>query len=190
LPGKVIEVADPLFAGRANGGRVSAISADRKSITLDRDNVVAKAGDRLVINGENGKAQTRIVQSIAGRVITVTTAFDVNSIAVQNIWVLDAQDLATMKFRVISITQDDKHQFSITALQYNPSKFDAIDTGAHFEEAPISIVNPTVQDAVTNVTITSESRVDQGINVATMIVSWAQARGAVKYLVEWRKDDG
>ncbi|EHU2375589.1 hypothetical protein A0159_RS08825 [Acinetobacter baumannii] len=190
LPGKVIEVADPLFAGRANGGRVSAISADRKSITLDRDNVVAKAGDRLVINGENGKAQTRIVQSIAGRVITVTTAFDVNSIAVLNIWVLDAQDLATMKFRVISITQDDKHQFSITALQYNPSKFDAIDTGAHFEEAPISIVNPPVQDAVTNVTITSESRVDQGINVTTMVVSWTQARGAVKYLVEWRKDDG
>ncbi len=189
-PGRVIDIADPLFAGRANGGRVSKISADRKSITLDRDNVVAKAGDRLVINGENGKAQTRIVQSIAGRVITVTTAFDVNSIAVQNIWVLDAQDLATMKFRVISITQDDKHQFSITALQYNPSKFDAIDTGAHFEEAPISIVNPTVQDAVTNVTITSESRVDQGINVATMIVSWAQAKGAVKYLVEWRKDDG
>ncbi|MFA3383327.1 host specificity protein [Acinetobacter baumannii] len=190
LPGKVIEVADPLFAGRANGGRVSAISADRKSITLDRDNVVAKAGDRLVINGENGKAQTRIVQSIAGRVITVTTAFDVNSIAVQNIWVLDAQDLATMKFRVISITQDDKHQFSITALQYNPSKFDAIDTGAHFEEVPISIINPTVQDAVTNVTITSESRVEQGINVTTMVVSWTQARGAVKYLVEWRKDDG
>lgn len=189
-PGRVIDIADPLFAGRANGGRVSKISADRKSITLDRDNVVAKAGDRLVINGENGKAQTRIVQSIAGRVITVTTAFDVNSIAVQNIWVLDAQDLATMKFRVISITQDDKHQFSITALQYNPSKFDAIDTGAHFEEAPISIVNPTVQDAVTNVTITSESRVDQGINVATMIVSWAQAKGAVKYQVEWRKDDG
>lgn len=190
LPGKVIEVADPLFAGRANGGRVSAISADRKSITLDRDNVVAKAGDRLVINGENGKAQTRIVQSIAGRVITVTTAFDVNSIAVLNIWVLDAQDLATMKFRVISITQDDKHQFSITALQYNPSKFDAIDTGAHFEEVPISIINPTVQDAVTNVTITSESRVEQGINVTTMVVSWTQARGAVKYLVEWRKDDG
>ncbi|EPF6349203.1 TipJ family phage tail tip protein [Acinetobacter baumannii] len=190
LPGKVIEVADPLFAGRANGGRVSAISVDRKSITLDRDNVVAKAGDRLVINGENGKAQTRVVQSIAGRVVTVTVAFDVNSIAVQNVWVLDAQDLATMKFRVISITQDEKHQFSITALQYNPSKFDAIDNGAHIDDAPISIVNPTAQDPVTNISITSESRVDQGINISTMIVSWAQARGAVKYLVEWRKDDG
>lgn len=188
LPGKVIEVADPLFAGRANGGRVSAISADRKSITLDRDDVVAVAGDRLIINGEDGKAQTRIVQSISGRVVTVTHEFD--AIAAQNVWVIDAQDLATMKFRVISITQDEHHQFSVTALQYNPAKFDAIDKGAYFNEVPISIVNPTIQDPVTDIVVTSESRVDQGINVATMIVSWTQAKGAVKYQVEWRKDDG
>nr|WP_228200849.1 phage tail protein [Acinetobacter baumannii] len=188
LPGKVIEVADPLFAGRANGGRVSAISADRKSITLDRDDVDAVAGDRLIINGEDGKAQARIVQSISGRVVTVTHEFD--AIAAQNVWVIDAQDLATMKFRVISITQDESHQFSVTALQYNPAKFDAIDKGAYFDEVPISIVNPTIQDPVTDVVVTSESRVDQGINVATMIVSWAQAKGAVKYQVEWRKDDG
>ncbi|HCA5722743.1 TPA: host specificity protein J [Acinetobacter baumannii] len=187
-PGRVIDIADPLFAGRANGGRVSKISADRKSITLDRDDVVAAAGDRLIINGEDGKAQTRIVQSISGRVVTVTHEFD--AIATQNVWVIDAKDLATMKFRVISITQDESHQFSVTALQYNPAKFDAIDKGAYFDEVPISIVNPTIQDPVTDVVVTSESRVDQGINVATMIVSWAQAKGAVKYQVEWRKDDG
>ncbi|MFA3397493.1 phage tail protein [Acinetobacter baumannii] len=187
-PGRVIDIADPLFAGRANGGRVSKISEDRKSITLDRDDVVAVAGDRLIINGEDGKAQTRIVQSISGRVVTVTHEFD--AIATQNVWVIDAQDLATMKFRVISITQDESHQFSVTALQYNPAKFDAIDKGAYFDEVPISIVNPTIQDPVTDVVVTGESRVDQGINVATMIVSWAQAKGAVKYQVEWRKDDG
>ncbi|MDA3492837.1 phage tail protein, partial [Acinetobacter sp. AOR33_HL] len=190
LPGRVIDIADELFAGRANGGRVSKISADLKSITLDRDDVVAKAGDRLVINGENGKAQTRIVQSISGRVVTVTLPFDANSIAVQNVWVLDAKDLATMKFRVISITQDEKHQFSITGLQYNPQKFDEIDNGAFFEDTPISIINPSTQEPVKDVLITTESRVDQGINVTTMIVSWVQAKGAVKYLVEWRKDDG
>ncbi|MDC5144985.1 phage tail protein [Acinetobacter baumannii] len=187
-PGRVIDIADQLFAGRANGGRVSKISADRKSITLDRDDVVAVAGDRLIINGEDGKAQTRIIQSISGRVVTVTHEFD--AIAAQNVWVIDAQDLATMKFRVISITQDEHHQFSVTALQYNPAKFDAIDKGAFFDEVPISIVNPTIQDPVTDVVVTSESRVDQGINVATMIVSWTQAKGAVKYQVEWRKDDG
>ncbi|MDO3668568.1 phage tail protein, partial [Acinetobacter baumannii] len=187
-PGRVIDIADPLFAGRANGGRVSKISADRKSITLDRDDVVAVAGDRLIINGEDGKAQARIVQSISGRVVTVTHEFD--AVAAQNVWVIDAQDLATMKFRVISITQDEHHQFSVTALQYNPAKFDAIDKGAYFDEVPISIVNPNIQEPVSNIVITSEDRVDQGINVATMVVSWTQAKGAVKYQVEWRKDDG
>ncbi len=188
LPGKVIEFADPIFAGRANGGRISAISADRKSITLDRDDVVAIAGDRLVINGENGKAQTRIIQSITSRVITVSVAFD--EIAPQNVWVIDAQDLATLKFRVLSVVQSDSHQFTITALEYNPKKFDAIDHGAHYIDVPISIVNPNIQEPVSNIVITSEDRVDQGINVATMVVSWTQAKGAVKYLVEWRKDDG
>ncbi|HEC0038098.1 phage tail protein [Acinetobacter baumannii] len=188
LPGKVIEFADPIFAGRANGGRISAISADRKSITLDRDDVVAVAGDRLIVNGENGKAQTRIVQAITGRVITVSVAFD--EIAPQNVWVIDAQDLATLKFRVLSVVQSDSHQFTITALEYNPKKFDAIDHGAHYIDVPISIVNPNIQEPVSNIVITSEDRVDQGINVATMVVSWTQAKGAVKYQVEWRKDDG
>jgi len=189
-PGRVIEIADELFAGRANGGRVSAISEDRVNLTIDRDDVVAKPGDRLVVNGENGKAQTRVIQSINGRVITVTLPFDLGSIAAENIWVIDAQDLATMKFRVISIRQEEKNKFTINAIQYNSKKFDEIDNGAYFEEVPISIINPTIQDPVSDILITSENKVNQGINITTMILSWKQAKGAVKYLVEWRKDNG
>ena len=187
-PGKVIEIADELFAGRANGGRISAVSADRKIITLDRDDVVCRAGDRLVVNGEDGKAQARIVSSKIGRKVTVAVAFD--SVAAENVWVVDAQDLKTMKFRVMSITQDEKHQFSITALQYESAKYDAIDFGAFIDERPISIINPTIQAPVTNVLISSESMVQQGLSVATMVITWDQAQGATKYQVEWRKDDG
>ncbi|WP_151834427.1 host specificity protein J [Acinetobacter junii] len=186
-PGRVIEIADELFAGRANGGRISKVSADRKIITLDRDDVVCRAGDRLVVNGENGKAQTRIVSSKVGRNVTVTVAFE--SVAAENVWVVDAQDLKTMKFRVMSITQDEKHQFSITALQYESSKYDAIDFGAFIDERPISIINPTIQAPVTNVLISSESMVQQGLSVETMVITWDQAQGATKYQVEWRKDD-
>lgn len=187
MPGKVIEVADPLFAGRANGGRVSVISSDKKSITLDRE-VVAMTGDALIINGEDGKAQRRIIAGVEAHVITVTLPFD--NIAAQNVWVIDAHDLATMKFRVMSVTQNEKHQFTIKAVQYNAQKYAAIDSGAYVEDVPISIINPTVQAAVSSVTITSENRVDQGINLTTMIISYQQAEGAVKYQVEWRKDDG
>lgn len=187
-PGKVIEIADELFAGRANGGRISAVSADRKIITLDRDDVVCRAGDRLVVNGENGKAQARIVLSKIGRKVTVIVAFE--SVATENVWVVDAQDLKTMKFRVMSITQDDKHQFSITGLQYESAKYNAIDFGAFIDERPISIIKPTIQAPVTNVLISSESMVQQGLSIETMLITWDQAQGATKYQVEWRKDDG
>lgn len=187
-PGKIIEISDELFAGRANGGRVSSVSADRKTITIDRDEVVCSPGDRLVVNGEDGKAQGRIVSSVNGRNITVTVAFD--AVAPENVWAVDAQDLKTMKFRVMSITQDDKHQFSITALQYESAKYDAIDFGAFIDERPISIINPTVQAPVTSVLISSETMVQQGLSVETMIITWPQVQGATKYQVEWRKDDG
>ncbi|MFW2042308.1 host specificity protein J [Acinetobacter sp. ULE_I053] len=188
LPGKVIELADELLAGRANGGRISSVSVDLKQITLDRDDVVCRAGDRLVVNGENGKAQARVVSSIAGRVVTVVSAFD--SVAPQNVWVIDAQDLATMKFRVVSISQDEPHQFTITALQHADSKFNAIDHGAFIDDRPISIINPTTQDPVESVTISSEQMVQQGMSVETMVISWPQAKDATKYQVEWRKDNG
>lgn len=187
-PGRVIEIADELFAGRANGGRISKVSANLRTITLDRDDVVCRAGDRLVVNGEDGKAQARIVSSKIGRNVTVTVPFD--SVAAENVWVVDAQDLKTMKFRVMSITQDDKHQFSITALQYESAKYDAIDFGAFIDDRPISIINPTVQAPVTNVLISSENMVQQGLSVETMVITWDQAQGATKYQVEWRKDDG
>lgn len=188
LPGKVIELADELLAGRANGGRISSVSADLKQITLDRDDVVCRAGDRLVVNGENGKAQARVVSSITGRVVNVVSAFD--SVAPQNVWVIDAQDLATMKFRVVSISQDEPHQFTITALQHADSKFNAIDHGAFIDDRPISIINPTTQDPVESVSISSEQMVQQGMSVETMGISWPQAKGATKYQVEWRKDNG
>lgn len=187
-PGRVIEIADELFAGRANGGRISKVSANLRTITLDRDDVVCRAGDRLVVNGENGKAQARIVSSKIGRNVTVTVAFD--SVAAENVWVVDAQDLKTMKFRVMSITQDDKHQFSITGLQYESAKYNAIDFGAFIDERPISIINPTVQAPAESVSITSETMVQQGLSVETMLITWDQAQGATKYQVEWRKDDG
>ncbi|MDQ8936657.1 TipJ family phage tail tip protein [Acinetobacter rudis] len=188
LPGKVIEVANHLLAGRDNGGRISAVSKDRKSITLDRDDVVCRAGDRLVVNGEDGKSQARTVSGINGRVVTVVAAFD--SVAAQNIWVVDAKDLATVKYRVLSVVQDEQHQFTITALQHNPAKYDAIDHGAFIDERPISIIQPSTQAPVESVTISSEQMVQQGLSVETMIIGWPQAKDATKYQVEWRKDNG
>ncbi|WAJ74588.1 TipJ family phage tail tip protein [Moraxella bovis] len=186
-PAKVIEISDELFAGRATGGRVLAINKAKTIITLDRT-ITAKTGDTLVINGDDGTSQRRQIRSVSGDKITVTKAF--GDISVENVWVLDSQDLATMKFRVLSVTADENHQFTITAVQYNPAKYDAIDTGAYIDERPISVINPTVQAPTKSVNLSSYHTVNQGVSITTLVIGWEQVAGAVKYAVEWRKDNG
>lgn len=184
--GSIINVSDEVLAGRANGGRVSAVSSDFLTVTVDRD-VVVSVGDTLIINADDGKAQRRIVSAVNGRNVTVSVAFD--GVSSQNVWAVDSSDLKTMRFRVLSIKQDDV-TFSITALQHEPQKYDAIDYGAIVEPTAISIIKPNVIAEPKNVAITQRNRVEQGQNITTMLVSWEQVSGAVAYDVEWRKDNG
>ncbi|MCF4997370.1 DUF1983 domain-containing protein [Pseudomonas syringae] len=186
LPGHIIPVADSLLAGREVGGRISVAAG--RVLTLDRD-TQAKAGDRLIINLPGGRAEGRTVQRVNGRSITVTTNYSEPPIA-QLQWALDADDLAIPLYRVLRTKRTTEGDFEISALQYEPSKFAYIDTGARLEERPISVIPITVVPAPASVTIVSNSAVVQGLSVATMTISWPAVAGAVGYDIEWRKDSG
>lgn len=186
LPGHIIPVADSLLAGREVGGRISAAAG--RVVTLDR-NTQAKAGDRLIINLPDGRAEGRTVQSVNGRDVTVTTNYSEPPIA-QLQWALDADDLAIPLYRVLRTKRTAEGDFEISALQYEPSKFAFIDTGARLEERPISVIPITVVPAPASVSLSSTSSVVQGLAVATMTISWPAVNGAVGYDVEWRKDSG
>lgn len=188
--GRIIEVADPLLAGRAIGGRIAKISTDRKTITVDRD-VVVKAGDRFVINNDSGEQESRQVSSVNGRNITVSVAFD--EPAVQNVWAIDSDDLKLMRFSVISVTQNKSEEeltFSVVGVQHEPGIFDAADYGAVIEQRPVSVIDINTQAPVTDIDIKSENRIVQGIDVTNVLISWTQVSGAVSYEVQWRRDDG
>lgn len=186
LPGHVIPVADELLSGRPNGGRIAA--AVGKVVTLDRDTHI-KAGDRLIINLPNGSAQGRTVQSVAGRAVTVTTAYSVQP-EPQLQWAIDADDLAIQLFRVLKTARTAEGEYEITGLEFNPSKFAAIDTGAKLEERPISVIPVTTVPPPASVTLTSDYAISQGLAVSTMTIAWPAVEGAVGYDVEWRKDNG
>ncbi|AMW64547.1 tail fiber protein (endogenous virus) [Pseudomonas phage phiAH14a] len=186
LPGYVIPIADELLAGRPVGGRISAVNG--KVITLDRD-TQAKPGDRLILNLPDGKCEGRTVQLVSGRQVTVTVAYSVMP-EPELVWALDADDLAIPLYRVVSVARPEPGVFEISAVQYDPSKFAHIDTGARLEERPISVVPITVVPAPASVDITSNYSVDQGLAISTMNISWPAVTGAVAYDVEWRKDSG
>lgn len=186
LPGYVIPIADSLLAGREIGGRISAVSG--RVITLDRD-TQAKAGDRLIVNLPNGKAEGRSISSVSGRAITVTTTFSVQPVP-QLIWALDSPDLAVPLYRVMRVSRPEQGVFEINALQYEPGKFAAIDTGAKLETRPVSVLPTGVIDPPASVELSTFTAVDQGIAVTTMTISWPAVSAAVAYEVEWKRGDG
>ncbi|AON71095.1 host specificity protein J [Pseudomonas aeruginosa] len=186
LPGYIIPVADSLLAGREIGGRISGIAG--RVVTLDRV-TQAKAGDRLIINLPSGRAEGRTVQSVNGKAVTVTAAYS-ETPEPELCWALDADDLAVQLYRVMSTKRDDNGQWTINGLQYEPSKFDHIDTGARLEDRPISVIPITTVAPPASVTLTSHYQFDQGLAVSTMTIAWPPVEGAVAYDVEWKKDSG
>lgn len=187
LPGYIVGIADEMVAGRPLGGRISKVNG--RNITLDRVSSAA-VGERLIVNLPTGKSEGRTIQTVAGKVITVTTAFSVTPVP-QSVWAIDASDLALQLFRVTGITEgSDGVSYDITAIEYDSNKFARIDTGARIEDRPISVIPPGVQPPPTNVLIDSFSALSQGLAITTLRVTYEPAAGAIAYEAEWRRDNG
>lgn len=185
-PGQIICVADELFSGRANGGRISA--ATKRVITLDIDAEVHEE-DRLILNLPSGKSEGRIVKSVFGRLVTVMADYS-ELPEPECSWSVESADLAVMRFRVQTIEPQGLHQFKIAATQHEPLKYPAIDTGARIDPQPTSIIPPGVMSPPANIGIAARSVVSQGIAVTSMRITWDSVPGAIAYNVEWRKDSG
>ncbi|HEJ1691015.1 TPA: phage tail protein [Pseudomonas aeruginosa] len=181
-PGQVVALADPMLAGRANGGRISAVSG--RAITVDRD-VDIPVGARLRVNLPSGRSEARAIQGLDGRVITVVADFSEEP-SPESGWAIDYDDLALMQFYVKNVTRPSWEQFQLEVIQHEPGKFDAIDHGAIIDSRPISVLPSGVQDPPARVLISQHIAFEQGLAVTIMTIAWDAAPGAVAYDVEWR----
>lgn len=180
--GQIIAVADPMLAGRANGGRISSVAG--RVITVDRD-IDLSTGAKLRVNLPSGKTEARVISSLDGRRVTLAASFSEVPEAECG-WILEYDDLKTMQFLVRNITRPEWHQYQLECIQHEPSKFDAIDFGAVVDIRPISGIPVGVQAAPGAVFVTQHVVIEQGIAVTNMTISWDAAPGAVAYDVEWR----
>lgn len=185
-PGYIIAVADELLSGKVMGGRISAVNG--RVIKLDR---VADAapGDRLILNLPSGASQSRTIQAVNGESVTVTTAYSETPQA-EAVWVVESDELYAQQYRVVSVSDNNDGTFSITGALHDPDKYARIDTGAIIDQRPISVIPPGNQSPPANIAISSFSVVQQNISVETMRVSWDQAKNAIAYEAQWRRNDG
>ncbi|RWT27977.1 phage tail protein [Enterobacter cloacae] len=185
-PGYIIAVSDELLSGKVMGGRISAVNG--RVITLDRDSAAAP-GSRLMVNLPSGASQSRTIQSVNGRAVTVTTAYR-ETPAVESVWIVESEELYAQQYRVISVTDNNDGTYSISGALHDPDKYARIDTGAIIDQRPISVIPPGNQSPPANIVINSFSVVQQNVNVQTMRVSWDQAKNAIAYEAQWRRNDG
>jgi len=185
-PGYIIGVADEMLSGKVMGGRISSVNG--RAITLDRAPDVV-AGGRLILNLPSGAAQSRTIQSVSGKVVTVTTAYSETPES-ESVWVVETDELYAQQYRVLSVADNNDNTFTISAAYHDPDKYAHIDTGAIIDERPISVIPPGSQSAPANIQIGSYSVVNQGISVQTMRATWDATTNAIAYEAQWRRNDG
>ncbi|WP_245167255.1 host specificity protein J [Dickeya fangzhongdai] len=185
-PGYIVGIADELLSGRVTGGRITSVNG--RVITLDRI-PDATPGDRLMLNLPSGAAESRTIQVVNDKNITVAVAYS-ETPQVESVWVVESDELYIQQYRVTSVADNNDNTFTITAAYHDPDKYDRIDTGAVIDSRPISVVPAGSQGAPQNVAISSYSVVSQGINVQTLRAVWDETAGAIAYEAQWRRNDG
>ena len=136
-PGQVIRIADPVKAGARRGGRIS--SATTTAITVDDATGLTTPGTISAVLPA-GTVELRTVQSIAGNVIAVTSAFS-TAPGANSVWMYETSDIQTSTWRVLGIAEQDGSTYAITALSYNSSKYGYIERDQLLQTRDITNLN-------------------------------------------------
>ena len=185
-PGQIIEVADPMRAGSRRGGRI--VSATTTAITVDDATGLPISGGTLSVILSDGTVQARSVSSRSDAVITVSSAFS-SAPNANSVWVYQTDGLQTSLWRVISVAEQDKAQYAISALAYNASKYDYIERDRLLRFRDTTNLN-VVPAAPANLSYEEVLYESNGRALAKLIVSWQPVVGISQYRIRWRADDG
>ncbi len=188
-PGAVIDIADPVRSGVRRGGRVTA--ATTTQITVDDSaatDLPTSNNPTLSVVLPNGTVETKTVQSIAGAVITVASAYSAIP-NVNTVWLLQNDTVEAQKFRVITVEESDGINYAITALSYVNAKYAFIEDGASLPTRTVSILNlpkdpPSALQAEEKIVVINNQAVSK------LILSWQPIVGVTQYQVNYRFNNG
>lgn len=140
-PGDIIELADPDYQGARMSGRVMAYEA--RKATLDQvpsDAVQSVTGTwYLSVIMPDGSIPRVEVTSFTGNVANLLT--ELPAVPVPGaVWALSSTDLELPQFRVVSVVESGNSEYSITATEYDPRKYDIVEKGLVLPERPTSLL--------------------------------------------------
>lgn len=136
VPGDIIKVADTYYAGTNVGGRVLAVNG--RKVTLDRE---------ISVNGNsylsyiNAQAKHQDIKIVSANSAEVTLEQEPVGLEAYGVWSLSTQQVTSQLFKALSVKEESKGKYTITALQHEPQKEAIVDNGAKFEPKATSILS-------------------------------------------------
>ena len=175
IPGDIIRVSDTYYAGTNIGGRVLAV--DGKKVTLDRE---------ISVNGNsyfsyiNQNARHQDIKIISAKGAEVTLDQTPTGLETYGVWSLSTQQVTSQLFKALTVKEEAKGKYTITALQHEPQKEAIVDNGAKFEPRATSILSvPQISNINVNV------NQDGSVNFSADITG---GQGLIKYDIKIYKD--
>lgn len=173
VPGDIILVADNDYAGTQLGGRV--LSVTDKVVTLDRE-VPFKAGEQFLYYNQNAQVTgIKVIDVLDGNRIVLDKA--PTGLTEYGVWLRHGEKVQPQLYRALSIKEESKGKYTITALQHEPQKEAIVDSGAHFE--PVSFSEVPDRYRIQNVDVAAT---DDGIRLS--FEYFAKNESTVKYQIK------
>jgi predicted phage tail protein len=183
-PGDIIAIADPAKAQIRLGGRLKA--AEETQLWLDGPFVpTLGATYQVYVTLPNGEVKLCNVASFANELFENGESIGYDRIVladelvelplVNSMWVMRGTDIQPRLYRVITIKEDKKNIFAITALFHDPNKY--------FRVENIGVLQPTTYTRpnneslpVENLQVHEVSYLENGLPKSTLTLSWSNPR--------------
>jgi len=189
-PGVIIRTIDSNRAGARYGGRIKSVSGTvvvlDTAIQLDfgTDYTISfvlpdgTISDKTITTSKPANTDT----------IDIDSVFSTDPI-VNSVWVVSSLDLSPEEWRVINVKEDSDGLYSVSALEYNSSKYSFTEDGLELEEKQSTIWD-NVSEAASGL-IYEESLYQ--INFKTfgtrIHLSWDGDITSTRYQLRWRRDN-
>jgi predicted phage tail protein len=185
VPGNIILVADPAWAGIRTGGRLTGVTAvgsppTVNTVTMDAPyDFQSVIGYQLSIVQPNGVVETQPITNAPGSSIVVTLANNLSQVPMTGTIYTITGDVSPKPFRVLVVKESAPNVFEITALEHDPTKYERIEDNIQLAVATYTVATNTVPAAPTNVQTSEYVYLLNGATFSTVTVSWTPSSSSL-----------
>ncbi|HDP8291664.1 TPA: phage tail protein [Escherichia coli] len=189
MPGETVLIQNKYRAGKRNSGRI--VEFTKNSITLDAPVSLAKSGSFIRILNQEGKIVERDVLETGENITKITFSKALSSAetpVLNGVWTITEPDLEPMRVRIVNIAQGETPgSFDITAVENNPSKYEAIDNGATLTPQNTTVLDPTYSKP-SNLQIIEGTYLSSPGNLSVKLTATWEGKSP-EYWISWRRSD-